>query len=143
MSEFPIKKKTHRTKPRNYYREKENRLHPRTARVSPTDRLCAKERRDARKHPPKKKTARLGRFKGKVGKTKHGMVADRFQTFLMGRKSSRRKSRGRKRPSTRITAAGNPDRTRVFGILDTEKVRCHKRGLVPVYGATDSRKCRV
>lgn len=35
--------------------------------MSPTDRLCAEERGDARKHPTKKKTARLGRFEGEVG----------------------------------------------------------------------------
>lgn len=57
--------------------------------MSPTDRLCAEERRDARKHPQKKKTARLGRFEGEVGKTKYGMVEGSFQAFSMGRKSSR------------------------------------------------------
>ena len=104
--------------------------------------VCRRRQR-CEEHSPKNKIARLGRFESKVETAKYGVIQGSFQAFSMGRKSSRRKSRGRKRPSTRITAAGNPDRTRVFGILDTEKVRCHKRGLVPVYGATDPRKCRV
>lgn len=85
----------------------------------------------------KKKTARLGRFEGEVGTAEYGMVQGSFQAFSMGRKSSRRKSRGRKRPSTRVTAAGNPDRTRVYGISEAKKYRRRKQGLVPVYGATD------
>lgn len=145
MSEFPIKKKTHRAKPRNYYNRKkrvDNTHEPSV--YPPTDRLCAEERRGARKqHQPEKKTARLGRFEGKIGKVKHGVIQVSFQAFSMGRKSSRRKSRRRKRRSPRITAAGSPDRTRVFGILDTEKVRRRKRGLVPVHGVVNPRKCRV
>ena len=67
VSEFPIKKKTHRTKPRNYYnRKKENRQRPRSARVSPTDRLCAEERRDARKHPTKRKPPVWGDLRAKL-----------------------------------------------------------------------------
>ena len=97
--------------------------------MTPTDHLCAEERREARKHPTKKKTARLGRFEGKGGMAKYGMVQCSFQAFSMGRQSSRRKSRGRKRPSTRFTADGNADRTRVFGLLDAEKYRCHKKAL--------------
>lgn len=85
--------------------------------MSSTDRLCAEEHRDARKHSPKKKIARLGRFEGKVEKAKYGVIQGGFQAFSMGRKSSRRKSRGRKRPSTQFTAGGNADRTRVFGIF--------------------------
>lgn len=49
MSEFPIKKKTHRTKPGNYYNRKREKITTTERRVSPTDRLCAEERRDARK----------------------------------------------------------------------------------------------
>ena len=55
----------------------------------PTERLCAEERRDARKHTPEKKTARLGRFERKVGMAKYGVIQGSFQAFSMGRKSSR------------------------------------------------------
>lgn len=55
VSEFPIKKKTHRTKLRNYYNRKREQTTPTNRRVSPTDRLCVEERRDARKHPTKRK----------------------------------------------------------------------------------------
>ena len=143
LENFISRRKPTEQNPGTTTAEKENRLHLRTARVSPTDRLCAEESREARKHPTKKKTARLGRSEGNVGKAKYGMVEGSFQAFSMGRKSSRRKSRRRKRRSPRITAAGNPDRTRVFGILEAKKYRRRKRGLVPVYGATDPRKCRV
>ena len=70
----PIKKKTHRTKPGNYYNRKREKITTTERRVSPTDRLCAEESRDARKHPPKKKTARLGRFEGKVRTAKYGVI---------------------------------------------------------------------
>ena len=50
-----------------------------------------------------------------------------------GRKTSRRKSRRRKRPSTRFTAAGNPDRTGVFRIWNLLELRCRnpKIGINP------------
>ena len=111
--------------------------------MSPTDRLCAEERRDARKHPPEKKTARLWRFESEVGQGNFGTQQGSFQAFSMGRKSSRRKSRRRKRRSPRFTAAGNPDRTRVFGILHTEKYRRRKWSIGAVIGAADPPKCRV
>ena len=111
--------------------------------MSPTERLCAEESREARKHPTKKKAARFGRFGGKIWNGGTRCEVRQLSGISMGRKLSRRKSRGRKRPSTRFTAAGNPDRTRVFGILEAKKYRRRKRGLVPVYGATDPRKCRV
>ena len=110
--------------------------------MSPTERLCAEESREARKHSTKKKTARLRRFEGNVGKTKYGMVEGSFQAFSMGRKSSRRKSRGRKRPSTRFTADGNADRTRVFGIFALFLKWCHFRGQGANLGGVNCKKCR-
>ena len=144
MSEFPIKKKTHRTKLRNYYNRKKRIDYTYEPPVCRPQTACVPRNAETRGNTrPKKKTARLGRFESKVGKTKYGMVESSFQPFSMGRKSSRRKSRRRKRRSPRITAAGNPDRTRVFGILGAKKYRRRKQGFVLVYGATVPRKCRV
>ena len=127
MSEFPIKKKTHRTKPRNYYNRKKRIDNTHGAPVCPPQTACVPRNAETRGNTrPKKKTARLGQFEGKVRTAEYGVMQGGFQAFSMGRKSSRRKSRRRKRRSPRITAAGNPDRTRVFGILDTEKNRRRK-----------------
>ena len=110
--------------------------------MSPTDRLCAEERRDARKPSDQKKTARLGRFESKDGKTNFGTQQSSFQAFSMGRKSSRRKSRGRKRPTTRFTAGGNADRTRVFGIFALFLKWYHFRGQGANLGGVNCQKCR-
>lgn len=92
--------------------------------------------------PAKKKTARLGRFEGKVGTVKYGVIQGSFQPFSMGRKSSRRKSRGRKRPTTRFTAGGNADRTRVFGIFALFLKWYHFRGEGANLGGVNCQKCR-
>lgn len=63
--------------------------------MCPPQTACVpEERSNARKHPPKKKNVRLGRFEGKVGKANFGTQQGSFQAFSMGRKSSRRKQRG-------------------------------------------------
>ena len=59
----------------------------------------------------------FGAIKGRACESQTDDLWQLFQAFSLGRKSSRRKSRGRKRPSTRFTADGNADRTRVFGRL--------------------------
>ncbi len=78
--------------------------------MCPPQTACVpEERSNARKHPPKKKNARLGRFEGKVGKANFGTQQGSFQAFSMGRKSSRRKQRGCDSP-LRLTSDGNADR---------------------------------
>ena len=92
--------------------------------------------------PDQKKTTHLGRFEGEVGTAEYGMVQGSFQAFSMGRKSSRRKSRGRKRPTTRFTAGGNADRTRVFGIFALFLKWYHFRGEGANLGGVNCQKCR-
>ena len=89
VSEFPIKKKTHRTKPRNYYNRKREQ-------TTPTNRPCIAHRppvcrgtQRCEETPDQKKTARFGRFGGKIGKANFGTQQGGFQAFSMGRKSSR------------------------------------------------------
>ena len=75
VSEFPIKKKTHRTRRRNYYNRKREQ-------ITPTERPCVAHRppvcrgtqRSEKTHTTKKKTARSGRFEGEDGKAKNGVI---------------------------------------------------------------------
>ncbi len=59
-------------------------------------------------------------------------ISDNFSGFSLGRKESRIKSRGRNRPSTRFTADGNADHTRVF----SDCQRNAKRGHIPRIGVS-------
>lgn len=70
------------------------------------------------------------------------MVLNSFSAFSLGRKESRIKSRGRKRPSTRFTADGNADRSRDFSDFGMNA----KRGQISRIGVNlcdcHRRKCR-
>ena len=65
----------------------------------------------------KKKNACLGRFEGKVGMAKYGVMQGNFQAFSMGRKVSRRKERGCKSTPFRFTADGKADRKAILLLL--------------------------
>ena len=103
--------------------------------------VCDRCRISGERTPPRKKS----RHEPPVGGVSKQAIKVRFSPLLgvgiighlrrkcQGRKTSRRKSRRRKRPSTRFTAAGNPDRTGVFRIWNLLELRCRnpKIGINP------------
>lgn len=128
MSEFPIKKKTHRARLKIYYSRKkkycmgiqksnfrlktDNSSHFFLCRnlrhISPTNRPCANESGKARKYPTKMKTPKSGDL-GQDLKSEMQNSKRRLSGIFDGSKNKQEKAAGLY-PSLRFTSDGNADR---------------------------------
>ncbi len=142
MSEFPIKKKTHRARPRNYYNRKKRIDNHHGTPMCRSQTACVPRNAEMRGNTRKKENRPFRAIwrQGWNGETR--CEVRQLSGIFDGSKIKQEKESGRKRPTTRFTAGGNADRTRFFSIFALFLKWYHFRGEGANLGGVNCQKCR-